>query len=55
MSVRDRVDALLTEPEGIAMFDWMKRSTAARDRVEDSLDDVRSYLGGRPGSVARWA
>lgn len=28
------------------MFDWMKRSTAARDRVEDSLDDVRSYLGG---------
>lgn len=28
------------------MLDWKKRAGQARDRVDDSVDDVRSYLGG---------
>lgn len=28
------------------MLDWKKRMGDARDRVDDSVDDVRSYLGG---------
>lgn len=28
------------------MLDWKKRMGEARDRVDDSVDDVRSYLGG---------
>ncbi|MDM8348510.1 DUF2333 family protein [Pseudomonas sp. sp1636] len=28
------------------MLDWKKRAAGARDSVDDSVDDVRSYLGG---------
>ncbi len=28
------------------MLDWKKRATDVRDSVDDSVDDVRSYLGG---------
>ena len=34
------------QQKGFPMLNWKKRSRDARDQVNDSVDDVKSYLGG---------